>query len=445
MTLLCAAAAWSLYKHGRWRDYLTLGLLEGLLFHTHQLSALVFAMTCLVLAPRVLSHSDWFRKSASAAAIAILLTVPWAIYCGFFSAASGLPKAHELFSSNRDWFEYLLERPAGLSLVVGMMVLLGCYCILERLGLKHLEQASSRLKIYFFLTLWSLLAYFSFQFLVPAASYFYERLTLIVLVPVACFIGMTLAELVILCKRPVQIVLSIALPLLILAFLKDLPFYKSNLKSELVRLAEVVQHIDEICQKDDAPLRIYATPNNQLVWSYYTGLPVQSIAPIRPSFLEEYQGGLLYLQESMLLSSPKPTELELIPDQSTEASEIPPLAERTSLIRTHWIGRQLDSKGLRQWRKNAPPLPANFEPAMKAFDDKAFHAQYEYVQTLEDNPIFRNLGTNSLHDTWMCFYYRFVNFENRIGMNANIRPFLEDADITILSYAGVIAYYIPYR
>ena len=55
--LMTAFAAWCLLRMvrlGRWRDFLLLGLAEALLFHTHQLSAMIFAAAALVTAPAVI-------------------------------------------------------------------------------------------------------------------------------------------------------------------------------------------------------------------------------------------------------------------------------------------------------------------------------------------------------------------------------------------------------
>ena len=42
--------------------------------------------------------------------------------------------------------------------------------------------------------------------------------------------------------------------------------------------------------------RVYSFPNSHLMLTYYLGLPVQSIAPIRTSFLDQYPGDIILLE-----------------------------------------------------------------------------------------------------------------------------------------------------
>ena len=46
----------------------------------------------------------------------------------------------------------------------------------------------------------------------------------------------------------------------------------------------------------EAGTKLYAFPNSHLLLTYYLGLPVQSIAPVRKSFLDEYPGDIILLE-----------------------------------------------------------------------------------------------------------------------------------------------------
>ena len=41
--------------------------------------------------------------------------------------------------------------------------------------------------------------------------------------------------------------------------------------------------------------KFFAAPNSHLIWTVYTGLPVQSIAPVRRQFLNDYRGDVFYI------------------------------------------------------------------------------------------------------------------------------------------------------
>ena len=62
-------------------------------------------------------------------------------------------------------------------------------------------------------------------------------------------------------------------------------------------------HDVELLQREFHPAtRFYASPNFHLTFTYYTGLPVQSLAPIRKSYLEHYPGPLVFLMPYLLLN-----------------------------------------------------------------------------------------------------------------------------------------------
>jgi hypothetical protein len=441
LSAFCASAAYMLYKYGRWRDYLLLGLCEGLLFHTHQLSSLIFALSCFLLIPRILRHENWVLKSASAASFSALLTIPWAYYTGFFSAASGIPKAHELFSSRLDWIRYLIERPTPLAIVGSLVVLLIVTLILNNRGVVWIRDVPKRLKIYTFCIIWSLTAYCAFQLLVPAASYFFERLTLIILVPTIAFLGMVIAEVINFKSQRTQIIASISIPLLLLGIVSDLPKLDKSLSPDTQSLSEVFNVIEKL--DPTAPIRIYATPNHHLPLAYYTGLPIQSIAPIRKSYLSHHQGPLLFFEGSWIHTEPDSAQIiKASREIGIELNE-PQLEASIALIRLHMIGAQLNTRGLPQWRRSTPALPDHYQAPLEHALEMNDTADERSRNWISYNPIFRNLNTNNMRDHWMCFFYRFVDFQSRIGLRSNIRPIMESAEIKILPKSGFVAYYKP--
>jgi len=124
--LMTVFAAWCLLRvvrRGRWADFLFLGLAEALLFHTHQFSAMVFAVVAAFTAPVIVRRKSWFLKSLAGGTVAAALILPWIWFSGFLHTASSVPKAYKLFASLADWFAYTFERPDQLALL-GLLVTL---------------------------------------------------------------------------------------------------------------------------------------------------------------------------------------------------------------------------------------------------------------------------------------------------------------------------------
>src|SRR5262249_1809302 len=62
--------------------------------------------------------------------------------------------------------------------------------------------------------------------------------------------------------------------------------------------------------------RVYATPGDHLTLQWYTGMPVQSIAPIRREFLTNYPGDILFIESIPRL---KPLTPEVVRDRAARA------------------------------------------------------------------------------------------------------------------------------
>ena len=200
MTLLMTSfAAWCLLRmvrQGRWRDYLLLGFAEALLFHTHQLSAMIFALTAIVAAPAAIRHRQWLPKCLGAGALSAGLILPWVWFSGFLQTASHIPKANMLFDSFSDWLAYTLNRPDQLALLAGVALLL----MLGRwrpawFPARFHSVVREHGKIYLALFAWLVIGYAAFHVLVPAASFFFERLSLILWTPYVLVLAMLTSDL----------------------------------------------------------------------------------------------------------------------------------------------------------------------------------------------------------------------------------------------------------
>ena len=440
LSAVCAYAAWTLYRNGRWRDYLLLGVAEGLFFHTHPLSAFIFAVTCLLLVPRILQQRQWLLKSASAAGIAAGMTIPWALLTGFFDSTSSLPKAHELFSSWRDGAAYVLERPLPGLILLALIAMIAVSLALERFSARHRRQGTSkRIPAYLFLITWLSVAYAAFHWLTPAASFFFQRLTLIAITPLSILIGMALSEMIRPRKALPGILAAIAAPCSLLILTGDFIEAPNNFSRKKAEITSVLNAI-ETAQLEQ-PYRIYATPGQQLLWTYYAGIPVQSICPIRKSFLEAFPYDILFIEDARNLTSPAPEAIQIAArDAGLELpqDDVPRLVD---LVRVHLIGAQLDQRGLRQWRATTETLPVFLEPLLEQLKTREAEATARQIRLLSQSPIFKHVEVHSLRELWHSFFYRFANYPERIGPESNIWPIQKASTIRIVTPKGCCVYY----
>jgi len=286
-------------KLGGWKDFLGLGLASALLFHTHFFSILVFAIVGVAALPFFVRHRHWFWKSALGASLAAALVLPWIVLSGFLETASNVPKVYKLFDSWVDVLVYAIDRPLPLALLFIVSVLLviskwRAHWLPERIARPLSENGGA----YTLLLLWLVAAYAAFHVVVPAASFFYERLSLTLWTPFVLLVGLFLCDLVRGTGVRTGALLALALALGFLAVRGRLAFFEESAVN--AKRQEVAALVDALQAKQFAPgTKLYATPNDHLTITYYTGMPVQSIAPIRREFLNSYPHPVVYIETQM--------------------------------------------------------------------------------------------------------------------------------------------------
>ena len=290
-----ATALWilKLGKDRRLSTAAVLGLLLVLLFHCHSLSFLIMAAVLACSLPRCLAQPRPLLRLGVLGAIVAAGTVPWMIATGFLGEAPAIPMAWTLLGPH-DFAAYALRFPT-LSLVVGLGLaapLITRFCS-RRLPPQTASALAERQGTLTFASPWLLIALLAFSFLIPAASHFTRRLTLVLVIPgLLLTASMLSTALRVLRGKASPAWTSLATAGLLLA-LGKLPFSEKqgSFGAEVPHLVAMVNRW---------PLRpgtkLYATPNDHLVMTYYTGLPFQSIAAVRRSFLDSYPGDVIILE-----------------------------------------------------------------------------------------------------------------------------------------------------
>jgi len=162
---------------------------------------------------------------------------------------------------------------------------------------------------FYFMLIWFVVAYLAFIFLSPATSFVDTRLMLVLAVPGYLLFAQCLAV----AARIVSPRFSIAMaPLVALAFLgiRGAAVFTRSSPPAVPGLEAVV---DAASRWTLAPgTKVYTWPNENLLLTYLTGLPVQSVAPVRKAFLDEYPGDLIFVETGTAYTQSPLTDAQTI-------------------------------------------------------------------------------------------------------------------------------------
>jgi hypothetical protein len=188
--------------------------------------------------------------------------------------------------------------------------------------------------------------------------------------------------------------------------------------------------------------RLYATPNKHLVFTAYTGLPVQSVAPVRKAFLDSYPGEILLI-ETMPYRSIHP---EAVVEAARRAGVEPPAAEVPRLVwqvtcsamRERLEGRVAEVRPCAQEQE----LPAFLRPLADGLPSSTA----EWMQKSRDPSVsypvmFRGRAIVDHETWWVHYFYRFVGPERRGGAQLNYASRVRSARAWVFP-AGVL-YQVP--
>lgn len=443
LTALVALAIWRVITRGAWRDHALFGLSLVLLFHTHILSAAVAGVTLAVMLPAYWKQPRLVPKLAAALAILLVGTVPWLLYTGFLGHSDGIPKAREIVPMWRH-LRFVFERGEAVVLILVPAVAMAAGLLRPAgfLGRAAALFREARLA-YVFLLVWGTLIFLAFTGTIPAASYFLARLTLMLEVPGILLAGVILAALARLVAPHHAGALAPVLAILFLTLTGRLPMKPVPASW----WSHWWPHADFLRKTEfEDGTRLYSNPNSHLVLQYYTGMPFQSIAPIRREFLESYPGGLVIMEHGLAAVRELPAD-DVMREARLRGKELRP-AEATRLAQELTI-RPMKEEHLPLVAAIVPPLrelPPEMEIlAARQRGELDAHRRRSAVR-LQDLPIFDGFAIRTTRDWWTTFYYRFVDPASRSGSRLNYAGRLREATLTILpGPGGVVMYRIPAR
>lgn len=449
LSLACGFMLWWMLQRGRWRDFFIGGIVFTLLFHTNLLSFINLAVLFGVLSPLMLTH----RRAIAKLSLFVLLigvgVIPWMLWTGFLEQTGFIPRAWPLLSCPDDLFSYLGEHKAYAVLYGGgLLWLLSSQFLRQRQPERLRADLLVHQRAVVLLCAWITIAVFAFFFLTPAASFFFTRLSLLLLPPCLLLAAILLASLTRAYNLRPSVFVTPALFLLFL-FAAGRVGHIAEVRQAAVGRSDLRALVEYLRRVDFQPgTKFYATPNDHLPLTFYTGLPFQSIAAVRKEFLDAYEGDIVFMElvccsieEADPLSWRGLQQAAIAAGQPFTESE----AQRWSAQLSTRIARE---EAAEQVARVHPPLEA-----LPPFIAQAVHRQRALLAPRREmiahmrvrSPMYRGYNISTPSDWWQTFFYRFVNPETRRGPHVNYRERLRRAEAFAIPATPWVLYSSPPR
>ena len=307
---VCGLAIWHACRRGRVADHALAGVAVGVLFHIHSVSALTMVALYAAAFPLWRRQPQLWLRILTAGAASGLLVLPWAVWSGWLGQRAWIPAArHYLDVPMLLWSLPITNPTVLITAGLGLTWLGVASLLIDRVNDRWTRPFVDKAAAFYFATVWLALTYLVFVTLVPAASYFIERLKLVVAVP-----GLLVTALVITSTsrtlRPSSRLLPVTAMIFMLVLAGQIPpkvMFDDTDASDR-RFADLVGLIRSWTL--GAGGRMFASPNDHLVLTYYSGRPVQNIAPVRKEWLDRFASDLIVIEGGGFLT-PNPSEVQV--------------------------------------------------------------------------------------------------------------------------------------
>jgi hypothetical protein len=450
----CIWAVLAMKQSGRWRDFLIGSFLFSLLFYTNLLA---FTVSCLMWAIAMATRLNQWRSVGPKVAVFVAciagLCAPWLLGTNFLRYSAGVPKAWRLLSLPGD---LILSRNllVGGIVLIGSVVLASAATVLKGLVPARLEAAFEPYKLSFaFLYLWTILGYLVFFFSMPAPSLFVSRLALVVGPASLLIIAMVLRSLAAAVSRKnVLLFTGIgATAFLLISDWRD-PYVRLVRPREFLKPADVVEpthNVDAAVEylraaPVEASTKLFASPDMQLVLTFYTGMRIQSIVPVRKSYLDDYPGDIIFFS-AVPFWRMGPLTSDLLRKAARNAGSELSASDALEL------SCRLSSRDFRseEGAKVArvvppvtpiPPFAAGLWKRQKEEFPEWFRSHYAWFPA--QSGLFRGFKATNASDWWVQYFYALVNPEQRRA-HPNYEDRIRSATLTVLPCADLVVYHSP--
>lgn len=444
LTLLLATAAcwltWRVARRGRWRDAAAAALVLALLFHTHVVTCVIACAMVVLTLPWSLSHPRGFAKIAAIGGFVAAAALPWAWWSGFLEQAGAIPKAWPLLDLPRDLFEFPLERAGAVGLLLtGIAGAAVCALLRGRTPRRVAAAFGPQLAATWFLATWLVIGWIGFVLLMPAVSNVFTRMALPILGPGLLLAGATAGAVAHLVRgRASGWIAAIVLLAFVFLATDTRPVQSPRDEGLTQNIRSCVAWLRR--QELAADTRLYATPNQHLTLSLYTGVPVQSVAPVRKEFLDAWPGAIVLFEACGPYSPPS--------DESIESAAGRPLAPallgqlRMELTREAARRRLAGMAAEVIDTAESSGRLAEFEALVARIPEWSRQSIRRRRPTDWCPAVFRNFTLDDWTDWWRIYFFRFVDPAARTGERANYADRLRSARAEMLPY-GWTAFTAP--
>ncbi len=440
LTTACCIVLWLLVREGKWKHVYLVAVCFILLFHTHLLSFLTAVIMFVLLTPFIIRrNSDWVRKISAVAALVAIGTVPWIIITEFYRDQSRIPRAWTLLNLPVDLFRY---PPIKMwALVIGTMIaMLSAWIVLlnPRVSYRISSPFRQLWPVLLFLAGWGICGYAVFLTCMPAVSFTNTRLNLSYWGPLF-LLGSAMSAAVARALAPrISIIVSPAVMfLLYMSGGHNLEFVKPPGGYGWPTYTAIFNELS--ARGVDSKTKIYAAPNDHLTLTFYSGLPIQDITPVRKSFLDSYRGNIVYIDPRIsvytgLLTPERVQEAAFRYGQTMSRHT----AERWSLLLSTRHYRetmtQIIDPGETPELETLPPFAQELLIAQDSEVESVFsNFGYELVT--------RGFKISDWSDWCRVLKYRYVDPESRRGIRANYADRFRGAGAVILALPAPVAIY----
>jgi hypothetical protein len=446
LALLLSAVGWLTLQlalaGGSWRRDVGHALVLVLLFYTQLLVFLTFViLTGLGLLVRGRDRRSALRFAVMLCIVAVAV-VPWIVSTGFVRQMQYVPPGWPLLRFPEDVAMYLAARIPYLAVLAAGFAWLG-WLIVGSAGedRRRLYERWRRDGWQFVLLVtWMLLSVFLWCFATPAASMFPQRLSVSLFIPGLLLVAAVLGN----ASRFVvwSEIVAVALAGVFLAsagVLRSPPAAAQQFEN----LGRTFELLNGLNLKADA--KVYAAPGTQLIFSFYSDKPIQSLAPVRKQFLDTYPGEVAYLEPQFDWEFTAPSSRDL-------------------QIRALRLGQPLDDESGRHWERQLASrlacertmprvsmvmprletLPPFAEAAMGDVRTRAEQLAQAEQARWGSIPFARGFNVRSAADLWEVFFYRLVDPDSRRGPHQNAAARLRAGLAECLPIANEVIFYSPH-
>ena len=439
---VCGLLAWRVIERGRWRDHVLAGLAYAALFHTHVATFVVLSATFAVFAPWAFLRDRSVAKPVVLGAIVALGVLPWILFSGFLEHFGRVPFAWSLLSV-RDAFigPLLFQRRLALIVLAATSLAVGALVLGGRLPARLRRHLPADRRLYSFLLVWIAAGYIGAPFLYPAVSYWMERVYLPLFPPAVLLTALLLSALARSAWERGSLLLACAGAVVLLwgsregTLARAGPAPLCDRPAEEIAIHEAIEWLRERALPSDT--RIYSTPNQHLAFMMYAGVPVQSIAPVRKSFLDSFESGIVIfecvrryppLRAPVIQEAAAAAGLRLSVEEADEWGLrlcVPPVRE--------------DLRGeVAEILPPPEPLPDWAQPLVERTRREAPRRIARSGDVRNGAFLFRGFELADFSSWWPIYFYRFSDPESRMGERLNYAERVRRGRATILRSSWVV-------